>query len=174
MGWNESRVTVVPKGRDLIVQELSGQAMSGEPMRLISVEKSPDFGSATIEARDIDDWLLKQRFTHAEQWKAGRSYRHNDMLVEVYSDGAEVGHILLEFTLTRESPNRWNDWLSFVELLCESWPVFLADPDARMMVGPEELFTLLRRTTAWRDFEANYCWPPPPNCAGQSHFSVDN
>ncbi len=72
----------------------------------------------------------------------------------------ELAEIILTFTLSRDSPSRWKLWEALVLQLCEDWDLGLYDAARGFMVEPTEILHALADTQAWRDFEANFHWPP--------------
>lgn len=166
MGWNEARVTLVPNGWNLVVQQIVLPNAAGQTARLISTEKSLDYSGDLMLLGLLESWLLSRGFRGPDEFKGGKRYRRDDLLVSVYVEGEEVSEISLEFTLTRDSPTRWPAWQHFVADLCQAWPVALADSEAGMKVGPDGLFRLLRRGTSWQDFERSFNW----NCGDTNRF----
>jgi len=161
MGWSEARVTLVPDGWNLVVREIDMRNKAAQTARMVSTEKSLDYSGAVMFLGPVERWLLSRGFHEAEELKAGKSYRRDDLLINAYVDGEEVRNVLLEFALTRDSPRRWPAWGQFLNEFCHAWPVALADSEVGMKVGPEMLFQLLRREISWQDFEQSFGWPVP-------------
>ena len=139
MGWNEARVWLVPDGWDLVVEEIDIQTASGETGRLVSTKKSLDCTADALDPGVIDRWLTSRGFSETEKRKSPRTYRRDDVRIDVCTECEEVRDLLLEFKLTRRSPGRWPAWRQLVAEICDSWPVALADWESQMKVGPEAL-----------------------------------
>ena len=161
MGWNEARINIVPDRWDFTVRETTATSTAGENVLLVGTEKNSESSEPMLTFGTADRWLTELGFVLRESWKTRASYSRHDILIDLYQEDDEISGIMVQFTLTKESPRHWQEWQEFIDKLCADLPVALGDAELRMKVGPEQLFPVLRRTTAWKTFEENFQWPSP-------------
>lgn len=145
----------------MIAEDTGVPSVSGQAVRVFSTRRLPDHPAAALAAGGLYQWLSSHGFLPSEERRSGGSYRRDDIAVTVYADGGEVSEMTLEFALHSESPQRWSAWEELVTELCQVWRLALADTETPRTVGREMFFDLLRRQTAWQDFERSFHWPAP-------------
>src|SRR5438067_1511319 len=138
MGWQESRVTLLPPGwREVVEVSPRARTVGGVPVRIARAVREEDETGERLRPDVVRGWLERHGFTVSEQGKGVIALRREDILVECYEQDGELAELLLTFTLSREAPSRWDAWQSLVEELCAAWGLRLADGAAGgRLVGP--------------------------------------
>lgn len=159
MGWQESRVTLIPAGWRPVTEEAPGtQTVNGTPLRIVRYKR--DAGNSTRGASidQVHQWFLGHGFTF-KNWPDDSCLVWQDVQAEPYAEGGELTELILTFTLSPASPSRWEVWQRLVADLCGALDLGLADVEHGVRVGPDELFRLLARTVPWKEFQERYGWP---------------
>jgi hypothetical protein len=159
MGWQESRVTLLPPGwRQVIEPSSRARAVGSHPVRIARSVRDENVVAERLRPGPVRQWLERHGFAFQEQGKGVVALRHGEVLAELYEQGDELAEVLLTFTLSRDAPSRWGAWQAFVTELCAAWALRLADA-AGELVGPEELLRLLSQTLSWQDLQRHFGWP---------------
>lgn len=159
MGWQESRITLIPAGWRPVSEEAPGtQTINGTPLRIVHYEREQDGAAGGTPIDQVHQWLLGHGFTF-KKWPDDSCLLWRDVEAEPYSQDGELAELILTFTLSRESPSRWAVWQALVTDLCEALDLGLADAEQGVRVGADELLRLLAQTVSWRECQERYHWP---------------
>jgi hypothetical protein len=161
MGWQESRVTLLPPGwRQVIETSPRARTLGGVPVRIARAVREEDGPAERLRPDAVRGWLERHGFAVSERGKGATALRREDMLAECYEQEGELAELLLTFTLSRDAPSRWDTWHTLVAELSAAWGLRLADGAAGgRLVGPDELLRLLSQTVSWQDFQTHFGWP---------------
>jgi hypothetical protein len=161
MGWQESRVTLVPPGwRQVIEVSPRGRTSGGAPLQIARTVREEGGSAAGPRLDDVRGWLERHGFAVSEQGTGTTALRREDILAECYEQEGELAELILTFSLSRDAPARWDTWQSLVAELCTAWWLRLADSTAGdRLAGPDELLHLLSQTVSWQDFQKHFGWP---------------
>jgi hypothetical protein len=163
MGWNTTRVTLLPpRWKETVTESAQARTAAGTPVRLVRSVRAKDTAGVAVLLAPLCRWLEERGFIVSEHSRSQVRLQREDIEAFLAAEGEEVAEIILTFTLTRDSPRRWGTWQKFVIELCGAWDLALADPGhpgGKVPVG--EIFRLLSEAPAWRDFQVVFGWPSP-------------
>ena len=166
MGWQESRVSLVPPGwREVVELSPTARTFGGVPVRIIRVERVTNGRAEGLDPGAVREWLAAHGFRVVEQYRTSVTFGRDDILADLYEKDGELAHLSLTFTLSRDAPSRLGKWQAFVTEMCEAWGLKLGDSPRGRLVGPEDLPRLLSETVSWQDFQRNFGWPPVTSAA---------
>lgn len=161
MGWNESEVILLPAGWRISIEESpKGRTADGTPVQFLCLERVEDGRAKRVNAGGIQTWLEERGFELRERSPSLSQFALEEVDVFLCMKEGELAEVSVRFTLTRTSPNRWASWEALVGQLCQAWGLELYDPDRGLKVDAGEILRVLAGTQAWKDFEANFNWPP--------------
>ncbi len=84
MGWNDSRVTLVPPRWQIAIEESDRTAFDGSPVRIEYTERSAHSGEIKINPEEIRAWLEKEGFELQRRSHAALRMRKAE--IEVFLD----------------------------------------------------------------------------------------
>jgi hypothetical protein len=160
MGWSESRITLYPprwRPRTEIAQR--GRAANGAPVHLFHSERDEAVVAGIVESHTVAAWLRERGFASRERFTQVATLAREDVEVDLFTAEDELSHAVLTFSLSKQSPDRWEAWQTFVDEFTAAWKLELADTENDHKVPASELFRLLARTPSWQDFQKAFAWP---------------
>jgi hypothetical protein len=176
MGWGEARITLLPP-RWRSVENRRFSQKNGSVVRVIGTQRDPAATAAPIACSAVRHWLLAREFAPVDPpWLGG--LRRKDVLAELFEQDGELSEVILEFGLSRSSPDNWPDWQQVVDMLCTQFGLLLNDPDSETKAPSGDLFRLLAQAPSWPEFSDRWQWPPapkpaPPLVAHGAAFTTD-
>ena len=158
MGWSESRVSMFPprwRPRTEIAQR---RQANGNPLYILRCERDEAIVADVIEAESVAGWLRERGFELRRRSAKSATLGRDDIEVDLFTEEAELSQVELTFSLSKESPGRWETWKTFVDEFCDAWKLELA-ADHDRKVKASELIRLLATHPSWQDFQQAYAWP---------------
>jgi hypothetical protein len=131
----------------------------GSPVRILHPERRDDSETLKLPPDDVGAWLGERGFELTNRSPSSVRLQWEDVEAFLVVEEGELAEIILTFTLTRDSPSRWDMWKFRVEQLCEAWGLALYDSQRGFLVEASEILRVLADTQAWKDFEVNFKWP---------------
>ena len=160
MGWQESRVTLIPPGwYEVSEPSPTARTYGDRPVMIVRTERESNGQGVGLPPALVQHWLEERGFKISETWKNGAQLEKGDILSELYCRDNELSEIILTFILSRDVPARWDAWQAFVNDICRQFGLSLGDSAQNRKVGPDELLRLLSETISWQDFQRNFKWP---------------
>jgi len=160
MGWSESRVMLFPpRWRPRTEEAPRGRTANGAPVRLVYSERSESSVGVVVDPQTVSAWLQERGFEIRGRFAHHPTLGLEDIELDLFSTDGELSHVDLTFSLSKQSPDRWEAWRSFVTEFCNAWKLELGDTEHDIKVGPGELFRLLASHPSWKDFQQAFAWP---------------
>jgi len=162
MGWNDARASLVAPGWKIITETgpSGARTSDGSRVRIQRPENSGGIGTVRIQPGTLRAWFEERGFEVTQLSKSGNRFHRGEIEALLGVVDGELAEVILTFTLSRNSPDLWQDWKIFVESLCEDWNFNVHDRQRGFMVGGSEILRVLSETESWKEFEANFKWPP--------------
>jgi hypothetical protein len=160
MGWNDSRIDLLPPNWIQRVEEVPGtRTMEGRPIQLVHAIPQAGAAGQRIDAKMVRDQLQTKEFSLLD-YDADRGFlSRQDIEAFLQIENGELAQLVLTFRMAADSPSHWRIWKELVDDLCATWGLRLVDPQHGNIVGSTDLFRILSSTIAWREFARNFNWP---------------
>src|SRR5262249_43456467 len=130
MGWSESRVMLFPPRWHPRTEEAPrGRTANSAPVRLVYSERDEKSAGVIVDPQTVAAWLRARGFENRQRFVQHPTLGREDVGVDLYSQNGELSHLELTFSLSKQSPDRWEAWRSFVTELCNAWKLELGDTE---------------------------------------------
>ena len=161
MGWNDSRVSLLPLGWTMGFEEntTGARTADGTPVRIAYSERLESSESAGIDRGAVEAWLETRVFNRNENERvavacSGKMWNHSWKLRKA-SSLESSSRSRCPSTLRRVG-SRGRPWCG----KSSDWDLSLYDSNLGFNVEAGEILRVLASTQAWRDFEERFGWPP--------------
>jgi hypothetical protein len=163
MGWNTARVTLLPpRWKETVTESAHARTAAGTPVRIARAVRAEDSAGQAVLLVPLSRWMEERGFVVTERSPSHMQVQREDVEAFLAAEGDEVAEVILTFTLTRDSPRRWETWQKFAAELAGAWDLALFAPDRPGgKPGAGDLLRLLSGTPAWQGFQAAFGWPSP-------------
>ena len=159
MGWNDVRVSLVPRGRRLIAgADPSAATAQGRPILILHTEPIPDQIALVHDGRSCRAWLEAAGFGVTQDGPAGMILVRDEVEAFLTTDDADPTEVLLTFTLGRRSPDRVGVWADLVTGLCSAFSLALVDRGDQEVVRVCDFPALIQRQPNWADADVRWGW----------------
>jgi hypothetical protein len=157
MGWQESRVTLVPVDTE-VNDEIARVRQQTDLPEIIS------FSSGQLEhsVKSVCEWLKAKGFQISDEvGKNALILEKDDIQLKLHPVNRQLSEITATFTLSPEAASHWNSWRVLVTNLCNQFNFVLFDLDRKSKAEPDSLIHVLSKTRSWQDLKIPYNWPDP-------------
>jgi hypothetical protein len=159
MGWNDSRIPLLAPGWKYTASGSSNsRTAEGTQVSVLDIERAEDTATMGIDAAKLIVWLQERGFKLHQQSDSYARLAREDIEAFLAIEGAELGELILTFSLSKESPNKLEAWQGLVDQICNAWGLKPYDLYLGSVVDSTQFLRLLTNTSAWRDFGLYFGW----------------
>jgi hypothetical protein len=171
MGWNDSRVSLLAPGWTKVSEENTRGARTadGTPVRITYLKRVGGYQSTEIDRNAVEGWLETRGFELQRKREASSRLHWEDVEAFLDVEEGELAGIELTFTLSQNSPSRWESWRALVQQISNVWDLALYDSEFGSNVEAGEILRVLSTTQAWREFGERFAWPPVTSIENQGN-----
>lgn len=151
MGWQESRVRLIPQGSEGKLDETKNG-----PSIISFHNESGDLQSIDC----VHQWLQERGFQQSQNvGKNSLVLERQDIEFTLHGVADQLRVITATFTLSRKTRRRYVEWRKVVSQLCEEFDLVLFDVDLMMKTSSESLMQILSKTNSWQMLQVPYDLP---------------
>jgi hypothetical protein len=158
VSWNTIDITFAAPGWLPVVRVEYLPAAQPAAITVIDIEKDRE-SNASLRFEQFSLWLHESGFQKCEEWRNGKGFRRNDVIIEVYYDDEMcVSQAIITLHLQEDSPTHWTSWYSLIDDLLNKWGLIPTHPSAPATADSKSWIDMVAKNDSFISFSTKYGW----------------